>query len=548
MAWHKAATLARLGEGPLLFKLPPRQIALFRHDERVFAVDNRCPHEGYPLVEGSVDGDGVLTCHWHNWKFRLSDGTCLLGGDHVRTYPTEVRGDELWIDVTDPPREVVHARILAGLRAAFDERDYGRTAREICRLQAHGLAAPEALTRALEWSHDRLEYGTTHAYAAGADWLDLATTYADDRERELICLTEAVDHMAHDALRQPTFPYAQPGEVFEPVALEAALEAGDAHRAEGLLGRGLADGLLWADLEPVLTRVALAHYNDFGHALIYVSKAGQWLRLAGESLERWLLPPLVRRLAFTTREDLLPEFRGYAAALDRMSAAGGSDAERPSPDELFGRPVGAVLTWVVERWGRTSPECLHDALLEVAARHLLHFDARYQSDSHRSVSQNVGWLDFTHAVTFGSAVRERCQRFPEQWPRGLLQMACFAGRNAGFLDRDLETGPWQVDDPGAFWARAHELVLDHGLRDPIFSSHVLKTTRAVEAEVRGASPSCQRWLLAALKRFLQAPLKQKHPSPGRPAGHGPGGSGLRLRLSWGVGGPDLPSGALQAYS
>jgi nitrite reductase/ring-hydroxylating ferredoxin subunit len=38
---------------------------------RVFALDNRCPHTGFPLDRGSVE-DGILTCHWHHARFDLA--------------------------------------------------------------------------------------------------------------------------------------------------------------------------------------------------------------------------------------------------------------------------------------------------------------------------------------------------------------------------------------------------------------------------------------------------------------------------------------------
>jgi nitrite reductase/ring-hydroxylating ferredoxin subunit len=40
---------------------------------RVFALDNRCPHMGFPLERGSVE-DGILTCHWHHARFDLESG------------------------------------------------------------------------------------------------------------------------------------------------------------------------------------------------------------------------------------------------------------------------------------------------------------------------------------------------------------------------------------------------------------------------------------------------------------------------------------------
>ncbi|HEV2471369.1 MAG TPA: Rieske 2Fe-2S domain-containing protein, partial [Chthonomonadales bacterium] len=46
-------------------RLEGRTIALFLHGNQVYAVDNRCPHMGFPLHKGTVSG-GILTCHWHH--------------------------------------------------------------------------------------------------------------------------------------------------------------------------------------------------------------------------------------------------------------------------------------------------------------------------------------------------------------------------------------------------------------------------------------------------------------------------------------------------
>ena len=47
--------------------------AVFRHEGRVYAVDNRCPHMGFPLSRGSCK-DGILTCEWHYARFDLATG------------------------------------------------------------------------------------------------------------------------------------------------------------------------------------------------------------------------------------------------------------------------------------------------------------------------------------------------------------------------------------------------------------------------------------------------------------------------------------------
>jgi nitrite reductase/ring-hydroxylating ferredoxin subunit len=510
MTWEKTIPVSELNDRPRVYKRGHRQLALFRVGERVFAVDNRCPHEGYPLAEGKVDGACVLTCNWHNWKFRLDDGTCVLGGDHVRAYPAKVVDGAVWVDFADPPAEAVLRRTLDGLRTAFEKREFGRICREVSRLHFHGLDPLLAVRQAVEWSHDRLEFGFTHAYAAAADWLALAQSLAGDWEKRLICLAEAIDHMAFDALRHRAFPYAPPGPTFARQGFLAAVEGERYDEAEGMVRRGLADGLHWPDLEEAFVAAALAHYNDFGHSLIYVYKNAQLIQLAGEALEPWLLPALTRHLCYTTREDLLPEFRGYPGALAGLAAPAERDAGLLSAEELFPLSTSEALAWVVRHIGRHRPQTLYSALLEALARNVVHFDTRYDDAFDRPVHQSIGWLDFTHGVTFANAARALCTRYPQHWGAALLQMACFLGRNRPYLDLGIEESAWRVPDPDAFFAATHERILDHGLRDPIFSAHLVKTTAAVVEELPCASASCREALLAGLNRFLNSPLKQIH--------------------------------------
>ena len=50
-----------------------RRIAVFADGDAVYAVENNCPHMGFPLDRGSVR-DGMLTCHWHQARFDLRSG------------------------------------------------------------------------------------------------------------------------------------------------------------------------------------------------------------------------------------------------------------------------------------------------------------------------------------------------------------------------------------------------------------------------------------------------------------------------------------------
>ena len=51
--------------GCLSITVEKHPIAIFIYDSKVYAVDNRCPHMGFPLNQGTVK-DGILTCHWHH--------------------------------------------------------------------------------------------------------------------------------------------------------------------------------------------------------------------------------------------------------------------------------------------------------------------------------------------------------------------------------------------------------------------------------------------------------------------------------------------------
>lgn len=76
-----------------------RPIALFLHEDKVNAVDNRCPHLGFPLHKGSVQ-DGILTCHWHHARFDLCSGcTFDLWADDVPAYDTQVRDGDIYVAV-----------------------------------------------------------------------------------------------------------------------------------------------------------------------------------------------------------------------------------------------------------------------------------------------------------------------------------------------------------------------------------------------------------------------------------------------------------------
>ncbi len=498
--------------GRMVVRPAGRQIALFLQNGRLFACNNNCPHEGYPLSEGTLaesgEGHCLLTCNWHNWKFDLESGETLIGGDRLRRYPLRRAGEAVEIDLSEPPPAERRAAALAELQEALPEEDYDRMARALARLQAAGGEADDALRCVLAATHDRLEFGLGHAHASAPDWLDLGARFAADPAEALVPPLEVVAYLGEVSLRQPRFPYAAAAAPWDAAAFLAALEAEDEPAALARLRGALAEGLPLDRLWPVLARAALAHYADFGHSLIYCQKTAELVARLGAAAAEPLLLALVRSLAVASREDLLPEFRAYAPSL---AAWDGKGAAVPDPARLLDGSVKRCLGLAVGASGRA--EALHRVLLRALVRQLLCFDPAVEQRNDRPVSQNAGWLDVTHGITFANAVRWAAAQDPSLLPAGLLQMACFVGRNNALWDRALDPAPWRPDDAAVYMARSGRALLNHAETEFIVAAHCAKLWTATEREALAVAdePDLALDLVAALRRFLSSPHRRKHP-------------------------------------
>jgi len=85
------------------FLVGRREIAVFNVEGAFYALDNTCPHQGGPLAEGWIEG-ATVTCPWHAWCFKMSDGKMTLG-DYAEVDAFDVRVDDDSIAVSTTPRE-----------------------------------------------------------------------------------------------------------------------------------------------------------------------------------------------------------------------------------------------------------------------------------------------------------------------------------------------------------------------------------------------------------------------------------------------------------
>lgn len=74
-----------------------REVALFNVDGTFYAIDNTCPHQGGPLSEGWIEG-ATVTCPWHSWCFKMSDGKMTLGDyASVDAFDVRIEGDAVFV-------------------------------------------------------------------------------------------------------------------------------------------------------------------------------------------------------------------------------------------------------------------------------------------------------------------------------------------------------------------------------------------------------------------------------------------------------------------
>jgi len=74
--------------------------AVFRlTDDRVKAIENRCPHKQGPLAEGIISGDDIL-CPLHNWRIHLDDGKVAAPDEGcVKTYPVKIEDGQVFLSL-----------------------------------------------------------------------------------------------------------------------------------------------------------------------------------------------------------------------------------------------------------------------------------------------------------------------------------------------------------------------------------------------------------------------------------------------------------------
>jgi nitrite reductase/ring-hydroxylating ferredoxin subunit len=456
---HEVGPLDELrDEGHRVVRVDGRAILVVHHEDEVRAVDNRCPHMGFPLARGTVD-DGVLTCHWHHARFALSCGdTFDPWADDVPSYPTEVVDGVVYVDPRPSDERSPEVRWAERLDDGLE-----RNLRLVVAKSVIGLL--DADVSPTEPVRTGVRFGVRYRAGGWGPGLTILSAMAnvlpdlavEDRKRALYQgLVEVAGDCAGEPPRFDQDPFDDHDVSRDRLAgwLRDTVEVRDADGTERCLRTAIAAGYAPDDVAGLLLVAATDHrYLDGGHTMDFVNKACEALDQVGWEHADEVLPALVTSLTDATRSEELSSWRqpvDLAARLDetfdhldRLTDEG-RGATWTEPDDFVetlltddpDRVVGALEEAIAA--GATPTQLARSVALAAATRVAQFSTANEFSD----------WNTVHHTFTYANAVHALARRVSDvdgAVSRAVYR-AVFDGAVNVYLDRFLNSPPARIPD------------------------------------------------------------------------------------------------------
>ena len=396
-----------------LVKADGRRLCVVHTSTGVHALDNACPHEGYGLTTGDLEND-LLTCAWHNWKFQVSDGSCVLGEESVRCHRVQVGDDgELTVEIDEPDPSAMRPQLLASLRKGIANDYVGQVSRDVVRLLRADANPGELIWEAVAYGAPRAEFGWGHSIASLTDCLQMSDRYEGDQRA--LPIVQAIAGVAESERDRPVQALPDPARQLPPDPrreFRRLVEAEQLEPAQALLRAAIAADYTADQLRPWFTDIVSDHLLSYGHGAIYAQKAFQLLDRLGWERADTVLPRLLPTLVYGTREDKLPYMRLFHRGLAEMDlrhlAEAAAEPNRDWADD--GRLLTALLGDNRTEAARAAGAALVagagldrvlDTVVAAVSERLLRYDTAGEWDFH----DDFGWLDITHGLTYANAAR-----------------------------------------------------------------------------------------------------------------------------------------------
>jgi nitrite reductase/ring-hydroxylating ferredoxin subunit len=431
----RAASLAELrAAGRLVVHVDGETVCLFADGDAVHAVDNRCPHMGFPLHRGTIC-DGILTCHWHHARFDLATGgTFDQFADELRRFPVELDGDAVLVDLRPAGDSLAHARerLLDGL-----ERDIPLVlAKATIALQDADPTGTDVFRAGLDFGVVRRGGGWFRGLTTLTCFINLAPRL-DPADRAAALYHGVADVASDSAAGPPHFaldplPGRAPGPALLARWFRRFVEVRDAEGAERALVSAVRGGATPRELADMLFAAATDHrYLDGGHTLDFVNKALEALDAAGWDRAEGVLASLPAQLAGAER---MEEANAWRNPVDLVELLERSFAQLPS---ALAAGAGGRGSWrgraelAATLLGGEAPEALEallDALrrgaTEVELASTVAFAAATRIARFPTSNEFGDWDTALHTFTFANAVEQGLRRSPSpELVRGILDAA-----------------------------------------------------------------------------------------------------------------------------
>jgi len=443
----RAASLAELrAAGRLVVHVDRHAVCLFADGDEVYAVDNRCPHMGFPLHRGTIC-DGILTCHWHHARFDLrTGGTFDQFADELRCFPISVSGDDVLVDLSPPHDPVTHQRkrLQDGL-----ERDIPLVlAKATIELLDADPAGVDVFRAGLDFGVLRRGGGWFRGLTTLTCFMNLLP-WLDPVDRAAALYHGLADVASDSAMQPPHFlleplPGRGPGARRLAVWFRRFVDVRDAEGAERALVSAVRGGASQRELADMLFAAATDHrYLDGGHTLDFVNKALEALDVTGWEPAEAVLASLPAQLA---RAERMEEANAWRNPVNLVALLEGTVGELP----------GAVAAGIGKRGHWDDRAELVETILDGEASTII--DALLAA-----LRDGASEVELTSAVSFAAATR--IARFPTSNEFGDWDTALHTFTFANAVEQGLRRSPSVELLRGAFDA-ATSIHLDRFLNVP----------------------------------------------------------------------------------
>jgi nitrite reductase/ring-hydroxylating ferredoxin subunit len=428
-------------------------IVVFYHEGEVHALDNRCPHMGFPLSRGSTK-DGILTCDWHHARFDIKTGGCFdLWADDVPVFAVNVIDGNIFVHTErgNKRKDELREYYLLRLNDAMEQNIALIIAKSVLTLDSERVSSSELFRKGLE-------YGTRYRQEGWGPGLTILTCmmnlapYSRSEDR-LRALYHGLSAVAGDCSGQPPrfgvspLPDVQRSSPSANVVtlkrwFRHFIEVRDADGAERCLVTAIRAGTEPHIISDILFSAATDHrYLDSGHVLDFTNKAFEALDIVGWDLAEQVLTSLVALYAQATR---MEERSSWRHPVDIIALLNGCFDKLPS---VLEKGKQSRTTWkaskaIVDILLGDNPNAIADVLIEslqdgakgeeLAA--IVAYAAALRIAQFPITNEYSDWDTALHTFTFANAVQQAIRRLPSSME---LLRAVFDAAMSNYLNRFL---------------------------------------------------------------------------------------------------------------